>query len=206
MQPATPKRRTQAERRDEAESRMIRATIKLMAERGYNGFSLADVAEAAGYSRGLPGHYFGPKDQMLADVAQSIVRSYQLAARAHPSEPGLPRIAVWIQQYARGTATKDGSVLSMLIAEATVRPELKRAIADLNARGLAELAEELSAGIEAKNIRQDLNVQTYAKLIYSFLRGLLSFTALDPNFNATAAADEFVAMLVSTIARTKRSA
>jgi AcrR family transcriptional regulator len=72
----------------EAESRMIRVTIKLMAKRGYNGFSLADVAEAAGYSRGLSGHYFGPKDQMLADAAQFIVRSYHLAARVQGHQLG----------------------------------------------------------------------------------------------------------------------
>ena len=74
----------------EAESRMIRATIKLMAERGYNGFSLADVAEAAGHSRGLSGHYFGPKDQMLADVAQFIVRSYRREG-ARPAQAACPR-------------------------------------------------------------------------------------------------------------------
>lgn len=202
MSAAPNKRRTQAERRDEAETKMIAATIELMAERGYNGFSLNDVGEAAGYSRGLPGHYFGPKDRLLAVVAESIVGSYRLATSRLPaSARGLPTIGSWLRNHAQLVTTKSSIVLGMLTMEALVRPELRQSIARLNARGQQELANELQAGVEAGNIRADVNIQAQAKLIHSYMRGLLSFCVLERGFGAPAVAEEFVAALARSIGR-----
>ena len=47
-------RRTQAERRAESDSRMLRAATQLIAKHGSAGVSLAKIGVAAGYSRGLP--------------------------------------------------------------------------------------------------------------------------------------------------------
>ena len=56
---AGPSPRTQSDRRDTAEARILDAALRIVAERGTDGMTLAEVGEAAGYSRGLPAHYFG---------------------------------------------------------------------------------------------------------------------------------------------------
>lgn len=53
----------QVERRDESEKRMLEAGVILLAERGFAGLTLTNVGKAAGYSRGLPAHHFGTKEQ-----------------------------------------------------------------------------------------------------------------------------------------------
>ena len=88
----------------------------------------------------------------------------------------------------------------MLISEAIVKPELRHAISDVNSRGMAELTQELKSGIKAGNIRPDVDVTLQARLIHTHMRGLISFTALDPGFfNATAVAEHFIVGLNCTI-------
>ena len=55
MLPVKAERRSQAQRRDEAERRLLSAAVRLVGERGLERITLAEVGEAAGYSRGLPG-------------------------------------------------------------------------------------------------------------------------------------------------------
>src|ERR1700748_893308 len=58
-------RRTQAERAAESDRRLLRAALKLIAERGYRNTSLAAIGEEAGYSRGLVNDRFGSKAGLL---------------------------------------------------------------------------------------------------------------------------------------------
>jgi TetR/AcrR family acrAB operon transcriptional repressor len=83
----------------------------------------------------------------------------------------------------------------MLISEAMVRPRLKRTITTLNASGLEALKADLTAGIEAGNVRADVDVDLQARLIYAFLRGQMSFAALDNQFDGEAVGEEFIATL-----------
>lgn len=86
MSPAVnAKRRTQAERREEAEGKLLRAAIELLATRGYDGFTLAEVGKAAGYSRGLPAHYFGCKEELLAADTVFAWWRIEAAMRGRPA-------------------------------------------------------------------------------------------------------------------------
>ncbi len=64
--------RTQSERREESDARMIRAGMKLIAKNGVSGTTLADIGMAAGYSRGLPIYAFGTKDGFLVALLRSM--------------------------------------------------------------------------------------------------------------------------------------
>jgi AcrR family transcriptional regulator len=70
------RRRTQEERREEAEQRILDAATRLIADKGLDGFTLADVGEAAGFSRGLPAHYFKSKDGLLAAVVRRLLEEH----------------------------------------------------------------------------------------------------------------------------------
>ena len=69
-------RRTQEERREEAEHRLLEAAVRIIGKTGVETFTLADVGEAAGYSRGLPAHYFKTKSGLLAAVVRYLVDHY----------------------------------------------------------------------------------------------------------------------------------
>ena len=70
------RRRTHEERREEAERRLLEAAVRIIGKTGVETFTLADVGEAAGYSRGLPAHYFETKSGLLAAVVRYLVDHY----------------------------------------------------------------------------------------------------------------------------------
>jgi AcrR family transcriptional regulator len=65
-------RKTQEARRAESDRRLIAAAVKLIAAQGTAGTSLAQIGEAAGYSRGLPAERFGTKLRLLEAVVDQI--------------------------------------------------------------------------------------------------------------------------------------
>ena len=79
--------RTHAGRRREAETRIVQAAFEIVAQRGVDQLTLAEVGEKAGYSRALPAHYFANREALLAAVAEHAVKNY----RKRLSEPGFPR-------------------------------------------------------------------------------------------------------------------
>src|ERR1700719_3135316 len=76
MDASTRKRRTQDERREEAERRLLEAATRIIGKTGVETFTLADVGEAAGYSRGLPAHYFKTKAGLLTAVVKYLAEHY----------------------------------------------------------------------------------------------------------------------------------
>ena len=82
-----PRRRrlSEAERRDQ----ILRATVEVVARYGYDGASLARVAEQAGVSKGLVSHYFGSKDDLMAEAVTGTVRALResIAAQLDLSAP-----------------------------------------------------------------------------------------------------------------------
>lgn len=74
---ATPrgKRRTQAQRTEETRRRILDAGVRMLATKGYAGFRTAEVAEAAGVSRGAQTHHFPSKDDLVLAVVEHLFRS-----------------------------------------------------------------------------------------------------------------------------------
>lgn len=58
-------KKTQEERRSEAECALLDAAEVLIAEQGIVQTSLSQIGERAGYSRGLVNHHFGTKDALV---------------------------------------------------------------------------------------------------------------------------------------------
>ena len=60
-----PGRRTQAERSETTQTKLIHAAIALMRTRGYGGLRTAEVSEVAGVSRGAQLHHFPTKHELI---------------------------------------------------------------------------------------------------------------------------------------------
>ena len=71
--------RTHAERRREAETRIVQAAFEIVARRGVDQLTLTEAGEEAGYSRALPTHYFENREALLAAVAEHAVKNYHRA-------------------------------------------------------------------------------------------------------------------------------
>ncbi len=98
--PAAAERRTQTERREEAERKLLAAALEIVARRGSVRMTLAEVGEAAGYSRGLPAHRFGSKAGLLHALAGYIGERFGAQrGKGTKPEPGLDAILGNIHFY-----------------------------------------------------------------------------------------------------------
>src|SRR3981189_2162871 len=75
-------RRTQLQRRTGTLAAILSASIDLLAENGYAGFSASRVARRAGVSRGAQEHYFPKKNDLIAAATQHAMREAVEHARS----------------------------------------------------------------------------------------------------------------------------
>jgi AcrR family transcriptional regulator len=78
-------RRTQAQRSADMRRRVLDAAVQMLADKGYAGFRTADVADAAGVSKGALTHHFATKDALVLDTLEHVFRiaSDKARQRAH---------------------------------------------------------------------------------------------------------------------------
>jgi betaine-aldehyde dehydrogenase len=75
-------------------SRLIEVTIDSLAELGYVGTTLAQIAARAGVSPGLVAHYFGDKDGLLDAAFRSLTRRVGDHVRARLRQVSTPRARI----------------------------------------------------------------------------------------------------------------
>ncbi len=73
--------RTQAADYDERKQAIVEAAAALFATRGFNGASVADIAQRGAISKSLIYHYYESKEDILYDVMISHVRALEEAAQ-----------------------------------------------------------------------------------------------------------------------------
>lgn len=66
-------RRSQKDRSESMQRRVLEATLKCIGERGYYGVSLQDIADAAGVSRGAITHHYVSKIDLVAAAITHFV-------------------------------------------------------------------------------------------------------------------------------------
>jgi AcrR family transcriptional regulator len=75
-------RQTQAQRRKKTQGAILSASLRLLAQSGYAGFSASRVASMAGVSSGAQEHYFPTKNSLIAAATQfAMVEAVEHARR-----------------------------------------------------------------------------------------------------------------------------
>ena len=169
--------RTQAERRQAAESKLLATARENVARKGWAGTTLADVGEAAGYSRGLAGHHFGSKAGLLRAITQQINNSLmeQIEA-APPARPGLAAIRSFISVYLGRTDPKwtNTRTLLLLLTEALLEgSENADQMVNFNASMFSYLEENIRVGIRNGEIDKSVSPAVGAEFIVGTLRGMM---------------------------------
>lgn len=178
--PSAP-RRTQVERRQDAERRLLEAGLELIARRGVHGMTLSEVGEHAGYSRGLVAHHFGNKDGFLRALALHIRQRFLAAQqRMPPVAPGLARLLASVDLYVSRTG-HDSQAVNVMLTEAIVfGGPLLQDMRGFTASTTAFYAEQIRIGIAQGEIRADVDPDTMAVMILGMLRGAAAQVLLDP--------------------------
>lgn len=169
--------RTQVERRAEAEAKLLATARQLIARRGWAGTTLADVGEAAGYSRGLAGHYFGSKAGLLRAITEQINNSMMEEVRkAPPSEAGLDAILAFIGVYL-GRKDKEWtntrSLLNLMTHALLEGSEHADLMVNFNASMFKYIEDNIRAGIAKGEIDKSISPPVAAEFVIGMLRGMM---------------------------------
>ncbi|MGP3944662.1 TetR/AcrR family transcriptional regulator [Streptomyces sp. 6N106] len=176
----TTPRRTQKQRRDQAEAALLAAAAELVVEQGVRSLTLARVGERAGYSRGIVTHHFGSKQALLELLARTAQSGFVPGLADLP--PGLDRLLRLVNGYIGelGQVGAASRAFLLLWAEAATMPELAPIFRERDASFRADLRDDVAVGIADGTIRHDLAPEEVAVAIVGQLRGIGLQRLLDP--------------------------
>lgn len=200
----TTSRRTQEERRGEAEQRLILAAAELVGEIGPAGVTLAGVGERAGYSRGLATHHFGSKGALMQRLVDSVTTQFRqaipiagephsaladelrlidlyLAVLADPQPANRARLALWADTVANATS------------------DLRPAMIAADREFRAAIADSVQRGIDAGEFSASVHPQGLATVIVGMLRGVALQAQLDGDIDLAACHTEIRTLLTARL-------
>jgi AcrR family transcriptional regulator len=173
-------RRTQQERRDQAEAALLTAAAELVVGQGVRSLTLARVGERAGYSRGIVTHHFGGKQALVERLARATQAGFVPGLEDLP--PGLDRLLRLIDGYLGelGRIGVFNQAFLLLWAEAATQPDLAPIFRERDAAFRADLREDVEAGIAEGSIDAGAGAEEVATAVVGQLRGIALQRLLDP--------------------------
>jgi AcrR family transcriptional regulator len=176
-------RRTQEERREEAEHRLLEAAVRIIGKTGVETFTLADVGEAAGYSRGLPAHYFKTKSGLLAAVVRYLVDHYFRRAtfqgrRCIVIDDIVAEVSSFMEVAKKNPLAAKAFMAAM--AGSLTNPALSDAAQKHNAEVIAKYEEGILDGIKHGEIDSGIRAHSWAIMLVAATRGIVSQWLIHP--------------------------
>ena len=171
-------RRSNEQRRLDSDKRLLDAGLRLVAQKGAVGATLADIGVAAGFSRSLPLERFGSKLQFLVALVDRTEQWFNQWAFADlQGKEGLDGLTARIEAHlASATASWDAtSALFLLYFESlTVVPELRPKVAAVGQAYRLALRDLIRQGQERGEIRADVDPAVEATALFGAIRGTIA--------------------------------
>jgi AcrR family transcriptional regulator len=179
--------RTQAERRDESQRRLLEAAAALIQERGMAAATFENIGARAGYSRGLATRHFGSKQGLIEALIARIQERRDGALNDGDKDglSGLDAVLAFVDTYLDHLGS-DGELRAYFITLASAVAEiseLRRLFAEAH-KGVEQRLEALIlAGKAQGSVRSDIDADAAALMIGSLLFGLSMQRLLDPEMD-----------------------
>jgi len=146
-------RLTRSEQVAKSRTEVLAAAGRLFRERGFHGATLEEIADAAGFSKGVIYSRFGSKDDLFLALLEEYVgkRGESVGQRLDKARDGAEFQAVWEQARADRRADLAWELLILEFRVHAARdPELRRRFASIHLRRLeagAEVFERLASRV-----------------------------------------------------------
>ncbi|MFO1087093.1 MAG: TetR family transcriptional regulator C-terminal domain-containing protein [Reyranellaceae bacterium] len=181
---AKKQRRSNEQRRRDSDKRLLDAGLRLVAEKGAAGATLADIGLAAGFSRSLPLERFGSKQQFLVALVDRTEHWFnQWAFAGLQGKEGLEGLTARIEAHlASAVASWDAtSALFLLYFESlTVVPELRPRVTAVGAAYRTALRDLIRQGQARGEIRADVDPEIEATALFGAIRGSIAQWLFEP--------------------------
>lgn len=155
---------------EERQAQIVDAAAKLFAEKGFDGTSIDDIAEACGVAPGLIYHYFDSKTDILKALMER--------------KAFLPRMAEILKTPPKGTVEETLAELAraiwemleekrdlalMMHGEMQRNPEVAKVIGETIKTGVRLLSEYLNAQKSEGELRGDLDTEIFVRTFWGAL-------------------------------------
>ncbi len=154
-----------------AEAALLDAAARLTADRGIDHTSLADIGQAAGYSRGLANHHFGTREALV----ERLVERTEAQVVALLPNPATATLSETIDSYL-DIASKDEwwarAFISLWGAAVPTSAPLRRIMAEHDRRLRSHIARLARSDQEQGLIRADLDAEALALALVGMIRGI----------------------------------
>ena len=174
---------------------LTRIAARLFAEKGYQGTSLADLAEELGVQKPSLYHHIASKEDLLWEAARAGADAFHAALEAVPVEaPAAERIRLALRAHLAVVAGQL-DVATVFVREwRYLEGERHEQFVAERRRYEERIRELFRAGVEESQLRTDLDVPTAALLFLSAANW--AYTWLRPGSDTDALADRLYAALL----------
>ena len=197
-------RRTQAERRDQSERSLLKATIEVIASAGVGAVTFETLGRASGFSRGLATQRFGSKQKLIEAVLAQLHERQEEMLREHrlDERPGLEAVLTYLEVCLRNLEVHDESVayirlLSSAVADAN---ELRGAFREVHDQVEARLMGWIAKGKAEGAIRADIDDRAAALMIGCTMFGVSMQRQVDPGADLAPTREMALRMVRTTLA------
>ena len=167
---------------------LTRIAARLFAEKGYQGTSLADLAEQLGVQKPSLYHHIASKEDLLWEVAWDGAEAFHAALDGVPADlPATERIRLALRAHL-GVVAEQLDVATVFVREWRFLSDERRNRFTAERRRYEERIRDLfREGVEGSELRTDLDLATAALLFLSAANW--AYTWLRPGGDITGLAD-----------------
>ncbi len=153
---------------------ILRAAIRVFAEKGYHTCRVQDVASEAGVAYGLVYHYFGSKEELLETIfRRTWGRMLQAVQEVERSGAAAREQLAQVAHIVLSAWQADPDLVRVLVREVARSPQLQQEIDEIQ-HAFAALERIVAQGQETGELRQDLNPRLAAWILYGALEEILT--------------------------------
>lgn len=202
-------RRTQEQRRDEAERRLLTAAAELVGEIGPSRVTLANVGERAGYSRGLATHHFGSKGALMQRLVEAVTHQFREAMFDSDGSDALGELGALVRIYFDVLSHPQPINRARLVlwaeAVSNTSEEIRPAMLAADREFREEIDKRLQLAVSTGQIPADVNAHGLASAIVAMLRGVALQALLDDHVDLVAARTEIEHLLTARLSKENSS-
>ena len=196
--PAGPSRRSQRQRRNQAEEALLDAAARLFARRGVDRTSLADISQEAGYSPRLITHHFGSKAALVDRLIRRNLHEFLFVADASDAGHELDALVAVVEAYFAWMTRNEEARAYFVLCSAglTADAELRPVFVSIDATFRTGLQTIVRAGQRSQTISSDVDPEGVATALVGVMRGIGTQFLVNPDTvdldTAVAACKQFI--------------
>jgi AcrR family transcriptional regulator len=176
---AVPKanRKSQIERTELSDSRMLDVCIKLIVDEGTDRTTLKAVGEKAGYSRGLAGVRFKSKAGLFCFVIKAVADQWRIEMEKLTSgKIGYPAISAAIDahhQFCQKTPKSFQAFYILWFESIGEDNDMRDVVVSIHQRRLCDVTKWIEQAIEAGQLQSEIDAESVARYFLTTMFGIV---------------------------------